>query len=475
MNGVSMDVQEIDGASNTGVDDVRELRENLRYRPAASRYRIYIIDEVHMLSNAAFNALLKTLEEPPSHVVFIFATTEPYKIPVTILSRCQRYDFKRIALKDIVTQLRRITETEGIKISDEAVTLIAGEAQGSLRDAQSLLDQVIAYAGENVPGESVREVLGILDRQWLFRTSESLIGRDARGCLDVVEALFQHGVSLTYFYHQLVEHLRNLIVVRVDTAPQILLHLPDHEITELRQQASEVSPDDLHLWFDILVGAEEEIRRSSYPRYLLELLLLKMIQLDRTQDLEGLLERIKALSEGFDPGSRQEDGSDLAARSPVQRGATGVREPSGQTWAEFIQYLRSRRQALASILEQGRFLGCSAEGKIRVAFPAVFHVEQVMESNQSRELERFSREFFGQAMRILAVLDAEGSNGRNNHLRVKRHRMQVGVKAHPLVQEALRVFGGRIIDVKIPEEDHSAEAGDVPGSDQEEVKSERPG
>ncbi|MGQ9653584.1 MAG: DNA polymerase III subunit gamma/tau, partial [Thermodesulfobacteriota bacterium] len=166
-DGISLDVQEIDGASNTHVDDVRELMDGLRYRPAKGRYRIYIIDEVHMLSGHAFNALLKTLEEPPPHVVFIFATTEPQKIPLTVVSRCQRYDFKRIPLADIVGHLERISLAEGIRVDRDTLLAIAKEAQGSLRDAQSLLDQVISYAGDNITREAVQEVLGRLDRAWL--------------------------------------------------------------------------------------------------------------------------------------------------------------------------------------------------------------------------------------------------------------------------------------------------------------------
>jgi DNA polymerase-3 subunit gamma/tau len=473
MSGVSLDVQEIDGASNTGVDDVRELREGLRYRPAASRYRIYIIDEVHMLSNAAFNALLKTLEEPPSHVVFIFATTEPHKIPVTILSRCQRFDFKRIALKDVVMQLRRISDAEDIEISDETLTLISREAQGSLRDAQSLLDQVIAYSGEKVSEEAAREVLGILDRQWLFRTSESLIRRDARGCLEVVEGLFQHGFPLTYFYNQLVEHLRNLMVVNVDQNPQDLLHLPDHEVAELRDQAAEISSPDLHLWFEILVGAEEEIRRSSYPRYLLELLLVKMAQLDRTEDIEGILSRLEALCQTSNSCGLVKGDTELDSPSSESRGASEVKEPSAKTWEAFIHFLKVKRQSLSSILEQGRFLGCCEEGKIRVAFPTAFHVEQVSEKAKGRELEALCQEFFGGSMSVSPVLDGKGINFRANNARQKKHQIQVGVKSHPVVQEALKVFGGHIESVLIPE---SNEAGrEEAGSriDQEEVDGER--
>src|SRR3989338_8325136 len=178
--GNSMDVQEIDGASNTSVDDVREIREQVKYLPAKGRYKIYIIDEVHMLSTSAFNALLKTLEEPPAHVIFIFATTESHKIPATILSRCQRYDFRRIATKELVTSLEALAKSEKVEVDEEALHLIAHEAGGSLRDAQSLLDQSIAFAGNKVSYEDLKQMLGFLDRKQLWDLLESLLKKDRK-------------------------------------------------------------------------------------------------------------------------------------------------------------------------------------------------------------------------------------------------------------------------------------------------------
>jgi DNA polymerase-3 subunit gamma/tau len=457
--GISLDVQEIDGASNTGVDDVRSLREGLRYRTAKGRYRIYIIDEVHMLSNQAFNALLKTLEEPPPHVIFIFATTEPHKIPLTILSRCQRFDFRRIPLLEIEAQLGRMSQEEGIQVDGEVLTLIAKEAQGSLRDAQSLLDQVISYAGTHIRVEAVQEVLGILDRHWLFRTSEALIGRNARACLDLVEELFQHGHSLVYFYGQLVEHLRNLMVARVDAEAMGVLHLPDHEVAQLSQQAGQVSLEDLQVWFDILVGAEEGMRRSPYPRYLLEMLLVKLAALDRTRDLEALLNQVRAIREG---GSSSPAGAPPSGEATVptpsappetQKGAV-----SEQGWADFLQHVRQQRPALASILDQGRYLQCSEKRGFRIAFPTAFHVESVSEGEQARALETLCRAFFGRTVKVLAVLDAQAPQCRENHARLQHHQAQVSVKAHPVVQEVLQLFGGRVVEVRLPEETSGSDA-----------------
>ncbi len=456
-DGISLDVQEIDGASNTSVEDVRNLRDGLRYRAAKGRFRIYIIDEVHMLSNAAFNALLKTLEEPPPHVVFIFATTEPQKIPLTVVSRCQRYDFKRIPLADIVGHLERISLAEGIQVERETLLTIAKEAQGSLRDAQSLLDQVISYAGESIRREAVQEVLGLLDREWLFRTSEALIRRDARGCLEVVDGLFQHGYSLTYFYQQLVEHLRNLMVARLDQEARDLLPLPDHEVSQLRTQAQEVSPEDLHLWFDILVESEEEIRRTAYPRYLLELLLVKMARLDRTQDIESILEKIRCMREALpgpaSQGNNRESPAAASGPAPVSPSDPGI---SPRQWEGFLGHVRAHRPALAAVLEQGRFIESSGQGRIRVAFPKAFHVERVREEELNGALEGLCQDFFRGPFKVVPVLEEQGSSSRDNHVRQRQHQMQVEAKAHPLVQEALEIFDGRIVEIRFPDQGTTA-------------------
>jgi DNA polymerase-3 subunit gamma/tau len=464
-DGVAMDVQEIDGASNTGVDNVRDLRDALRYLPARGRSRIYIIDEVHMLSPNAFNALLKTLEEPPPHVVFIFATTEAHKIPVTILSRCQRFDFRRIPLAEIVAHLEKISQAEGIEVDRDTLVLIAKEAQGSLRDSQSLLDQVISYGGNRISAQAVQDVLGILDRHWLYSTSDSLIRRDPGGCLAIVEGLFEHGYSLTYFYHQLVEHVRNLMVIRLNPEePEAFLHLPDHEVASLRDQVSEVRVEDLHLWFDILAAAEEDVRRSAYPRYLLEMLLVKMATLDRTQDIEGMLDRVQSAREALAGAT----GTGLpGAAGPQGQGESSGPVPeapplSEKGWSGFLEHVRRHRPALASILEQGRFMACSQDGVLRVAFPAAFHVEKVGEKEQARTLERLGAGFFGRAVRIAPVLDAQTGACRENNA---RHQLQVDVKAHPLVQEALEVFGGQVVEIRLP---GAPGADGAPGEDEEE-------
>jgi DNA polymerase-3 subunit gamma/tau len=250
--GSSMDVFEIDGASNTGVDDIRELRENIKFPPIKGRYRIYIIDEVHMLSTNAFNALLKTLEEPPSHVIFVFATTDPQKIPVTILSRCQEFDFKRIPAILIQERLKAIAESERIKITDRGLHIIAREADGGMRDAQSILDQVISFAGEDVSDEDVAKSLGVIDREVLKNVVTSIMERKPAGCIKVVERVYDYGYDVRLFCKNLLEYIRNLIVLKVIKDPGQLIDLPDGEIAELKTLSDGFSQDELQQLFAIL-------------------------------------------------------------------------------------------------------------------------------------------------------------------------------------------------------------------------------
>jgi len=455
--GISMDVQEIDGASHTSVDNVRDIREGLRYKPSRGRFRVYIIDEVHMLSTQAFNALLKTLEEPPAHVVFMFATTEVHKIPATILSRCQRFDFRRIPILEMVDHLKRICTAEGIEAEDEVLKTVAREAQGSLRDAQSLLDQLVAYGGGIIDQAALGEVLGVLDRQWLYRTSEALIRKDPGECLQVVEELFHLGHSLQHFYYELVEHVRNLLVARVTPGVSGILPLADHEVARLKEQASKLSAEDLHAWFEILAEAEEEIRRSAFPRYLLEMLLVRMATLEHMADIEELLNGLAQLRAGL-----QERGAPVPvahkAQEPAEVGGAALPERvrgeiNRESWASFLEHVRSQRPALASVVEQGLFMGCSEADSVRLAFPSRFHVETVSQGEQARALEAFCREFFGRKVRVIGVLDGQ-PQCRENHARQQR-MAELEARAHPLVQKAVEVLGARVVEVRqatVPEE-----------------------
>lgn len=297
MESRSLDVYEIDGASNTSVDDVRELRENVRYLPRPGKKRIYIIDEVHMLSKSAFNALLKTLEEPPEHVVFIFATTEPQKVPETIQSRCQRFDFRRIPVSRIGERLREISAAEGIEAGEAALAWIAKAADGSMRDALSLLDQMISYCGRKIPDEAVRELLGMVDREVFFRISDAVLGQNPAGCIEALDEIYRAGCDLVPFYQDLVEHFRNLLVASLLEDPGPFLQMGHGEAEDFKKQASKSSPEDLRRLLSLLIRAEKDVLRSSLPRIGLEATLVKMAHLANLEPLPELLDRVLKLEE----------------------------------------------------------------------------------------------------------------------------------------------------------------------------------
>ncbi|MCC6764124.1 MAG: DNA polymerase III subunit gamma/tau [Deltaproteobacteria bacterium] len=327
--GSALDVAEIDGASNTGVDNIRDLNEAVRYRPASGRFKIYIIDEVHMLSTAAFNALLKTLEEPPEHVKFIFATTEVNRLPPTVVSRCQRYEFKRIPMPELLARLKQIAADEKIETSDAALFALAREADGSMRDAQSLLDQVIVFAGKTIGEAEVRAALGVADRSVLHRTTEAILARDPATCLQAVEELHRYGYEVGQFCRDLVRQLRNLTVAALFADAGMLTDLPDAEVEETMRQATLRSSDDLQRLFRMAQVGADEIRRSILPAVMLEMTLVKMATMPDAAPLDQLLARLEAMERrlgGGAPGGgpRPASGAPAAAPSPARPPAPGA-------------------------------------------------------------------------------------------------------------------------------------------------------
>ena len=293
--GNALDVVEIDGASNTGVDNIRDLNEAVRYRPASGRFKIYIIDEVHMLSTAAFNALLKTLEEPPEHVKFIFATTEVNRLPPTVVSRCQRYEFKRIPMPELLTRLKQIVADEKIETTDAALFDLAREADGSMRDAQSLLDQVIVFSGKTIGEAEVRAALGVADRSILHRTTEAILTRDAATCLRAVDELHRYGYEVGQFCRDLVRQLRHLTIAALFGDPAMLTDLPDAEVQETMRQAKLRPSDDLQRLFRVAQAGADEIRRSMLPTVMLEMTLVKMATMRDAAPVDQLIARLEAM------------------------------------------------------------------------------------------------------------------------------------------------------------------------------------
>lgn len=286
--GNSVDVIEIDGASNTSVDDVREIRENIKFTPFRGHYRVYIIDEVHMLSNSAFNALLKTLEEPPAHVVFIFATTEIHKIPATILSRCQHYNFRRIARAEIIQRLRYVAEQDGITLEDRSFLSIARASEGSMRDALSLLDQAVSFGGKSIRHDHLQSLLGCVPHELVHDMMDAMLTHDSPAAVHVVARLLDQGHDLRAFCAELVEHIRNLLVASVARDSQDmqclkgLIDLSEEEIGQIAVDAKRCTMDQLHELFRIFSQAEDTLRVSPRPRFVLEVAAIRATRLGMT-------------------------------------------------------------------------------------------------------------------------------------------------------------------------------------------------
>jgi DNA polymerase III subunit gamma/tau len=296
--GHASDVLEIDGASNNGVDHIRDLRENIRYMPAHSRYKIYIIDEVHMLSTAAFNALLKTLEEPPAHVMFLFATTEAHKIPITILSRCQRHDLRRIETADVIRHMGELCRREGIAMAPESLSLIAREAGGSMRDALSLLDHVMACAEGEAGHRQVLDILGVVDRDAIFRLADAALTRDIPAALGLIDEVYDHGHNLKELYAALLEHFRNLLVVRMGGDGTGLVDAPDHELRRMAETVRNVSEAHLVQLLEALFREESAVRFSAQPRIAMEMAFFRMFRIRPALPIETLIDKLDALSRG---------------------------------------------------------------------------------------------------------------------------------------------------------------------------------
>ncbi len=297
--GSSVDVFEIDGASNRGVNEIRELREGVRYAPNRDRHKIYIIDEVHMLTTEAFNALLKTLEEPPGHVKFIFATTEPQKIPVTILSRCQRFDFKRVSIRRITEHLSSICASENIPADPSALSLIARQADGGRRDALSLTDQVISFSSGHITEDKVAEILGVASRELLFRLSHALLYGHVEVALDILDQISAAGHDLMQFAAALVGHLRDLTVVKVTGQADKMTDLTPQELDVALEQVSPVDPSVLHRMFGLMVQSADSMSRSGFPRLIFEMTLVKLSAIEPLMPIDLLIKRLEALESGL--------------------------------------------------------------------------------------------------------------------------------------------------------------------------------
>jgi DNA polymerase-3 subunit gamma/tau len=469
-DGIALDVREIDGASNRGIDEIRELRENVRFSPASCRYKIYIIDEVHMLTREAFNALLKTLEEPPPHVIFMFATTETHKVPATILSRCQCFDFRRISLKAIASSLKAIAAAEGIAISDTGLTWIAEAGDGSLRDAQSIFDQVISYGGATIADGDIETLLGLTDRRFVLDLSRAIVARDAARCLKIVEEGYFAGLDMKVFYQMLLVHFRNLLMTKIAGDAPGLIEVSDADLAHLKALAGEVSRETLQRLLDILLAEEEAVRRSRDPRINLEAALVRMAYLEPLLPIDVILDRMEGIERrlaGAPPASREgRPAASPAYDGPAPPAARAVREPAAPAagperredlsapdpapddWEGFKAFVRQTSFPLGSKIEKGRLLDRSGN-EIKIAMPKEYAF--LLGPEEKKRLEEIARAFFrldSLRVRIEIVANngpAAAANGNGSARNGKNGDLKRQALDHPLVKKALDVFPGAMI------------------------------
>jgi DNA polymerase-3 subunit gamma/tau len=471
-DGSSADVFEIDGASNNSVDQVRELRENIKYKPVRSPYKIYIIDEVHMLSVAAFNALLKTLEEPPEHVLFVFATTDPHKIPATILSRCQRHDFRRIDLPAIVTYLESICQQQGFQIGSQDLWLIARESDGCMRDALSLLDQVFSAADHQIDHEQVIDILGIVDRKMIDDLSDALLTGDVVDALKSLHQADLFGVDLKKLYAELVEHFRNLVIIKMGNNAHQLVELPPHELNHLQQKVDNVAVLQLQQLFELIFNEETSVKYASHPKLALEMMIIKLHYVLPAIPIDQLIERVDRLRTEYPQAMSAGDASnpmtenvskpayaepaqpkrDIAVEDPAileEKRSTEELEktPAPPDWEIILNRISKKYPHIAAYLE-GSSLRLVDSAQLNIVVSGnIYAIKQLQRQKNVVALEDVCRQYYGKKLRIKIEADQEQKKDQK-HEHQERQQLKEEALNHPLVAEAIEIFNGKIADIK---------------------------
>ena len=471
--GTSLDVQEIDGATHNGVEQVRELRESARYNPARDRFKVWIIDEVHMLSTGAFNALLKTLEEPPPKVKFIFATTEYHKIPDTILSRCQQYDFRMIPARELIAHLRAVSDADGIKVSDEALARIARAAEGSARDALSLFDQVLSFSGSEVKDEDLSALLGLIDRELLLAASRGIAACDGPSLLGVIERLADYGADYRNFTRELLLHFRELLLLKL--APQgspLLAGIVPEEAERMRPLAEGFSEEDILRAFEVLTRTESDLRSAPDPRVTLEFALLKLAHSRRLVPFAELVARVEAMLSGAPPPVRTLPRPAPApvppALAPAPRATTApapvavptvtpapapvprdAREaPPAPAAGDLVAAMVAAAQTRPSLAQPLRGASASLEGDalyLTVAPDFAAFAEMHADEYQELASKAVGRKL---KVRVSAGAAAAPPASEPSPSEQKRDRLMREASSEPAVQEALDLFNGKVVDVR---------------------------
>lgn len=466
--GTALDIMEIDGASNRGIQEIRDLKENIRFFPSQARYKIVIVDEVHMLTTEAFNALLKTIEEPPAHVYFMFATTELHKVPITILSRCQRHELKRVLFDELLAFLRKISSAEQVTISDQALTLIAREAEGSVRDGLSLLDQIFSFGGESVSDQDVLEVLGLVDRQILEELTGTLLAQDLEKSLALLDRVYSFGVDIKRFCQDLLIYFRGALLCKISDRAEEILDLPDQELRRLREISSGYSQESLYQCFNVLLRGVEEMQYASHPKLVLEMSFIKAVESGKVVPVSSLIERLDRLlleggmkwSSGSEtrPQTREECRHDLrpvpvvSPAEPTMQKEQGaveqkkVRDLQGSL-EEFRQHVKRRKPWMAHALRlAARWEESDRQLLIRFDNQADCVVLQELEN--LKLLTELAQDFFQREWQIKIVVPGPVNQEIEGVTEVTAQEDRRTLANDPLVTTALGIFGGEISAIR---------------------------
>ena len=475
-NSSSMDVMEIDGASNRGIDEIRNLREAVKFSPSRGSFKIYIIDEVHMLTTEAFNALLKTLEEPPAHVKFIFATTEPHKLPATILSRCQRFDFRRIPNKEIVTKLKEIAKEEKLNIEEDVFLYIAKAASGSMRDAESVLDQVSSFSKGKIKLQDVVESLGLIEQETLFHAADIVIDKDTKEVIQLVSGILNSGKDAKQFLFELLEHFRNIMIAKVGISGDDLIDLPKEAIERIRKQAAAFSQGDIFYIINVISNSLRLIKQLLPERIVLELCMVRLTSRDSISSIEEIIAKLpeitKSSSQQATHGSTQQTARPAPVVKPKSASVASIKIDKKEdivstaaphdtkasvdmtrvkdAWPILVKAMAVKKMSVSSYLAEGKPDYVKGD-VIYITFPKElnFHREVLEEKHNKDSIEAALSQILDVHIKLQFIASdkeisiqpetkEEGSVLTKEELKRKE----------PLIDSALNIFGGKILKAR---------------------------
>jgi len=499
--GASLDLYEIDGASNRGIQEIRELKEKIRFLPTSSPYKIIIIDEVHMLTTEAFNALLKTLEEPPEHVYFMFATTEIHKIPITILSRCQQYELKRISAEELYDHFDKLTKSEGFEIEPAALSLIVREAGGSVRDGLSLLDQMFSFGEKIISTQDVIEVLGLVGREVLMQLTRGLLDKKYGNVLQALEQIFDYGLDIKRFLIDLMGYFRSLLLCKIDGCTN-LIELPTEELVELQQIAEKYSVETLHQKLNLLMTVAEKINHSSQPRLTLETSFLNIIEAGNVADVSMLLGKLDEVLQGLpDQTGTSPTVSASSSRSleplaipvkpkstkeslpaiepedappeeppagkdedelPGKKGVSSIERAEDASpvsvkphakdvrkdWLDFIAYVKNRKVWMAQDLQRADTIKQEKE-ELHLTYSDPANCAVLRQQDNQKLLTEFTLDFFQKPLKVRFILPEIDDSSGNSKAESSPHRKRQELANDPLVTMAAEIFNGQVGDIRV--------------------------